>query len=51
MMTGRSFVLRTSAAECNAKAIPCLPSHPASTLSPPKPMSRIYKENNVERDP
>lgn len=48
--TGRSLVLRTSAAECNANAIPCLPSQSESTLSSPKPASRIYKENKVERD-
>ena len=48
--TGKSFVLRTSAAECKASAIPCLPSQPASTVSSPKPASRIYKENKVERD-
>lgn len=49
MTMGRSFVLSTSAAECNANAIPCLPSQPASRLSSPIPMSRIYNENKVER--
>lgn len=48
--TGRSFVLSTSAEECNAKATPCLPSQPASTLFSVKPASRIYRENKVERD-
>jgi len=48
--TGRSFVLNTSEAECSASATPCLPSQPASTLSFPIPMSRIYSENKVERD-
>lgn len=48
--TGRSLVLRTSAEECNASAIPCRPSQPASIFSSPKPASRIYNENKVERD-
>lgn len=50
MTIGRSFVLRTSAAECNARAIPCLPSQPPSTLSSPDAVSRMYKENNVDKD-
>jgi hypothetical protein len=48
--TGRSLVLKTSAAECKANAIPCRPSQPASIFSSPKAASRIYKENRVERD-
>ena len=50
MTASKSFILKISAAACNAKAIRCLPSQPASTLSSPTPISRIYNENKVERD-
>jgi hypothetical protein len=47
---GRSFVVNTSAADCSAKAIPCLPIQPASKTSSPDVASRMYRENKVERD-
>lgn len=50
MTTGRSLVLSTSATESKANAVPCLPSQPASMLSSANPTSRMYKENNVDRD-
>ena len=49
-MTTRSFVLKTSAAACNARVTPWRPNQPTSTLSSKKPESGMYSENKAERD-